>query len=414
MSYADQLRAALDPNDWQILRAITPVAERLDMSLYMVGGPVRDCLLLRHVSDLDLATEGDALQLAQAAAYELGGAWKKFDRFGTAKLELPGRLTPIDLATTRTETYAHPGALPNVTRGSIQTDLIRRDFTINALAIRLDGEQHGALIDLHGGERDLRAGLLRVLHPASFRDDPTRLFRGARFEQRMGFALAADTSSLIPAALPVIDQLSGDRIRHELEIIFDEDQPLLPLARLQDWGVLQQIDPELKLDGWVRERFEQHSAPFTHLECWAWLAGRLSAASLTRFSQRVNLSRDDAIDLAQIKALWGAQETVGSMTRRSQVYQHLSAYHDRAVQTALTVLDQEGACANLELYLTDLRAVKLAVDGTRLQQLGLPPGPRLGQLLIELREAVLDGAIATPVEQEDFARRFIARQGTES
>ncbi len=414
MSYADQLRAALTPSDWQILRDIAAVAARLGMSLYIVGGPVRDCLLLRHVSDLDLTTEGDALQLAQTAARELGGAWKKFDRFGTAKLELPGRLAPIDLATTRTETYAHPGALPDVRRGSIQTDLIRRDFTINALAIRLDGQRHGELIDLHGGEHDLRAGLLRVLHAASFRDDPTRLFRGARFEQRLGFALAADTLDLIPAALPVIDQLSGDRIRRELEIIFEESQPLLSLTRLQEWGVLPQIDPELQIDGWVRERFEQRSAPFASLECWAWLACRLSTASLTRFSQRVNLSRADMIDLAQIKALRDAQETIGSSTRRSQVYRYLSAYHDRAVQTALTVIDQECARANLELYLIELRAVKLAVDGTRLQQLGLAPGPLIGQLLTELREAVLDGAITTPGEQEDFARRFIAHQGTDS
>ena len=123
---------------------------------------------------------------------------------------------------------------------------------------------------------------------------------------------------------------------------------------------------------------------------------------------------EDTIDLAQIKALWDAQETIGSLNRRSQVYQHLSAYHDRAVQTALTVIDQEYARANLELYVAELRAVKLVVDGVRLQQLGLPPGPRLGQLLIELREAVLDGAITTPAEQEDFARHFIARQGTES
>ncbi len=414
MSYAPSLRAALAASDWQTLCEVAEVATRLGMSLYMVGGPVRDCLLRRHVSDLDLTTEGDALALAQAAARQLGGAWKKFDRFGTAKLELPDRSSPIDLATTRTETYAHPGALPDVTRGTIQTDLIRRDFTINAMAIRLDGDRRGELIDLQGGERDLRGGVLRVLHDRSFDDDPTRLFRGARFEQRFGFTLAAETLRLIPAALPVLDRISGDRIRRELEFIFDEAHPLAPLARLHEWGVLSRIDWELTIDGWVRERFAQVSAPYDHLSCWARLTCRLSPTGLTRFCQRVNLSRDDTLDLAQIKSVRDAQATIGQIGRRSQLYRRLSEYRDRALQAALTVLDHEGARANIALYLAELRTVKLAVDGVRLQQLGLTPGPLIGQVLTDLRDAVLDGVVDTPQQQEEFVRRVITREGSTS
>src|SRR5512136_1889918 len=175
MSYAEPLRAALAEPDWSILQRLADIAVRLEMSLYIVGGPVRDCLLRRTVTDLDLTTEGDALTLARVAAHEWGGAWKKFERFGTAKLYFPGRPSPIDVATTRMETYAHPGALPDVTRGTIHADLIRRDFTFNALAIRLDGGHQGELIDRHDGEQDLRQGLLRVLHTRSFEDDPTRL-----------------------------------------------------------------------------------------------------------------------------------------------------------------------------------------------------------------------------------------------
>ena len=137
MSYADRLRAAVTESDWLILQHIATIAAQAGMSLYMVGGPVRDCLLRRTVTDLDLTTEGDAIALARRVAHELDGAWKEFDRFGTAKLDLPGRDDPIDLATTRTETYARAGALPDVTRGTIQTDLIRRDFTCNALAIQV-------------------------------------------------------------------------------------------------------------------------------------------------------------------------------------------------------------------------------------------------------------------------------------
>ena len=120
MSYVDHLRAALSEPDWILMQRLAGLATRAGTSLYMVGGPVRDCLLRRAVIDLDLTTEGDALMLARNAARELGGAWKKFDRFGTAKLTLPERDSPIDLATTRTETYAYPGALPDVTRGTIE------------------------------------------------------------------------------------------------------------------------------------------------------------------------------------------------------------------------------------------------------------------------------------------------------
>jgi tRNA nucleotidyltransferase (CCA-adding enzyme) len=414
MLYAEQLRAALAASDWQVLCKVADLAARLNMSLYIVGGPVRDCLLQRQVSDLDLTTEDDAITLARIAARELGGTWKQFDRFGTAKLELPGRASPIDLATTRTETYAYPGALPDVTRGTIQTDLIRRDFTINAMAIRLDGEQRGQLIDLHSGKPDLHSGVLRVLHARSFLDDPTRLFRGARFAQRFGFITADDTRQLIPTALPVIDQLSGDRIRREFEIIFEETQPLAPLLLLRAWGVLSRVDPELTVDAWVRDRFEPCSTPYDRLSCWAWLTCRSSSSSLTRLCQRVNLSRDDTLDLEQIKSLWDAQETLGDFTRRSQVYHYLSDYRERALQIALTVIEHERAHANVMLYLNELREVKLAVDGTRLQQLGLMPGPLIGQVLAELRDAVLDGAIDTPQQQEDFVKRFIARQGSTS
>lgn len=414
MLYTDLLRAALVEADWALMLRVAQVAARLKMSLYLVGGPVRDCLLRRRVTDLDLTTEGEAITLAHASAHELGGTWKKFDRFGTAKLYLPGRESPLDLATTRTEIYEHPGALPRVTPGAIQADLIRRDFTINAMAIRLDGAYLGELLDQFGGIADLRQGVLRVLHPQSFRDDPTRLFRGARFEQRFGFAFDTATLALIPSALPVIDQLSGDRIRHELELIFRETQPLNALRRLHDSGVLRQVDPALVIDEWVSDRFGAQAAPFERLTCWAWLTCRLDAASLTRVCQRVNLTRDETIDLAQVRALREAAAAIGQLTRRSAVYRALAAYHDRALRAALTVIDQPDTQRNMVLYLTELREVKPALDGRHLQALGLPPGPLLGQVLAQVQDAWLDGDIVTLRQAEDFAQQFISRKGQET
>jgi tRNA nucleotidyltransferase (CCA-adding enzyme) len=412
MLYADHLRAALAEPDWLTLQQLAEIATRLGMSLYLVGGPVRDCLLRRTVTDLDLTTEGDALRLARAAAHELGGTWQEFDRFGTAKLILPGRDNAFDLATTRTETYARPGALPEVTRGAIASDLIRRDFTINAMALRLDGEQQGALIDLHGGENDLHAGRLRVLHERSFEDDPTRLFRGVRFEQRFNFAFAHDTARLFAPALPVIDRISGDRIRNELELIFGEAQPLKVLTRLDELGILRRIESDLRVDEWTAARFQSRAAPFDPFVCWVWLACRLHEDSLTRFSQRVNLARADAIDLTQVQALRIAAEAIGRISSRSRLYHTLTNYHERAVRAALTAIDQPEARAALVLYLNELRDVKTTLDGTRLQELGVPRGPLIGRILAEVRAALLDGLIATPEQEEEFARRMIAREGS--
>jgi tRNA nucleotidyltransferase (CCA-adding enzyme) len=411
MSYVDHLRAALAEPDWILLQRLAEIAAQAGNSLYIVGGPVRDCLLRRSVTDLDLTTEGDAHTLARTLARELGGAWKKFERFGTAKLILPGRGNSIDLATTRTETYAYPGALPAVTRGTIEMDLFRRDFTINAMAIRLDGEQQGTLLDRHGGESDLYSGMLRVLHNRSFADDPTRLFRGVRFEQRFNFAFAADTEPLMAPARPVIDQVSGDRIRHELELIFCEAQPLKALVRLDELSLLRQIDPDLHMDGWIAERFQAQAAPFDPFTCWVWLACRLSESSLTRFSQRVNLARADVIDLAQVRALRGAAETIGRLNSRSGIYHALENYHERSLRAALTGIDQPAARAAIVLYLNELREVRPALDGTRLQELGVPRGPLIGRILVEVQAAVLDGVIATPQQEEEYAQQIIAREG---
>jgi tRNA nucleotidyltransferase (CCA-adding enzyme) len=410
MLYVDHLRAVLTEPDWLTLQRLAEIATRSGMTLYLVGGPVRDCLLRRAVTDLDLTTEGDALTLARTAARELGGAWKKFDRFGTAKLILPERESPIDLATTRTETYARPGALPDVTRGTIETDLIRRDFTINAMAIRLDGAQPGTLIDRHGGASDLQAGLLRVLHARSFEDDPTRLFRGVRFEQRFHFAFADDTQRLIAPARSAIDQLSGDRIRHELELIGREAEPLKALARLDELGLLQQVERDLRVDDWIAAQFRTPEAQDDLFLYWAWLTCRLSETSLTRFSQRVNLTRADAIDLEQVRAVREAAETIGRLHSRSRLYRALVEYHDRSLRAALTVIDQPAARAALELYLNELRQVKPTLDGTRLQAWGVSRGPLIGRILAEVQAALLDGLIATPQQEEEYARQIIARE----
>lgn len=409
MLYAQRLRDALTPADRAVLEQIAVLAQQQQSAVFLVGGPVRDCLLRGRIAegDFDLAVEGDAAALARLAADALRGTLTIHARFGTATVALAdGR--SLDLAMTRTETYARPGALPDVTFGPIEADLVRRDFTINAMALRLDGAHFGELIDRHGGEADLRRGIIRVLHDRSFVDDPTRLFRAARFEQRFDFQLDDRTRALIPTALPVIDQISGDRLRHELELIFGEAQPIKALRRLQAWGVLRQIDAALAgLEGVGDQPPQLSIEPFGW---WArWLSG-LPEIDLDRVAARLNLPREAAIDLKQVRDLLGRVAMIGQAARPSVVYRQLQGFTERALSTTAGMIDQPPARENIRRYVSDWQHATALIDGHRLQALGLPAGPAVGRVLAALRDAVLDGEVSSAAQAETLARQLIAQE----
>ena len=234
----------------------------------------------RPSQDFDLVVEGDAIALAQALAKQFGGRITSHARFGTAKWHIHkpvvrGKLdigfahplsaaTPdlqadlpdsLDFVSARTEFYTYPTALPTVERGSIKLDLHRRDFTINTLALRLDGHHYGELHDYWGGLSDIRHGVVRVLHSLSFIDDPTRILRAVRFEQRFAFAIEKRTLDLLLEANSLLGKVSGDRLRHELDHILSELNVVRMLARLQELGLLTVIHPALVWDEWLADRF---------------------------------------------------------------------------------------------------------------------------------------------------------------
>jgi tRNA nucleotidyltransferase (CCA-adding enzyme) len=402
---AQKLRAAFAEHDRKILDQAIALATRLKTPLYLVGGPVRDCLLERPITDFDLTVEGDAIDLAQRLAKKLRGSIKTHDRFGTAKLVLETR--SVDLATTRTETYAHPGALPNVTPGTLQTDLVRRDFTINALAIRLDGDHFGELIDLHHGAEDLKRGLVRVIHAQSFVDDPTRIFRAARFAARFNFEIEPETLTLIAAALPVIDQVSGDRLRHEFELIFREAQPASALTQLERWGVFKQLDPEFQFESETQLHFNAALDPFTG---WVWLLRQLPTRAQLHLIKRLNLPAEDTGDLLQAYELQRQQGAIKDSSAPSVLYHLLNGYTDQALSTAAIIIDDERTQRKITHFIEDLRGVKIAIDGHRLQELGLTPGPAMRRVLAAIRTAVLDGQVVSPQQEAELAKILIERE----
>ena len=210
--------------------------------VYLVGGTVRDILLGEPSFDVDIAVEGDAIAFARSLAEALDGRVRAHDKFGTAVV-LYGDDERVDVVTARTESYESPGALPTVAPGSIEDDLFRRDFTINAMAASLAGDDRGQLVDPFEGRADLEAGRIRVLHDRSFLDDPTRIFRAIRYENRYGFRMDEHTATLAhdAVALGHVHDLSGARMREELIALFEEGDVDHSIPRLAELGVEQAI-----------------------------------------------------------------------------------------------------------------------------------------------------------------------------
>ena len=248
---------------FHILRDIGEVGGK---GTYLVGGSVRDLLLERESLDIDIVVEGDALQVAEAMRERWNGTLHQHPQFGTATVTPENAAMPkVDFVTARYETYQHAGTLPIVKRGTLADDLRRRDFTINALAMRLDANAFGTIIDETGGLADLGTGTIRVLHKQSFRDDPTRIFRACRYAGRYGFHIADDDKALIIEALPILSSLTGERIRNELDrVLLEENAPQI-VEHLTEFNVWKTI-----CKGWeIGQYFDRRFASAQRALRWA-------------------------------------------------------------------------------------------------------------------------------------------------
>jgi len=422
-----RLSKALPYERLELLRQVAEAAHQQHTAIYIVGGFVRDLLLERPSLDFDIVVEGDAIALARAFAERLGGRVTAHSRFGTAKW-LPngshaGEWTAgLDFISARTEFYTHPTALPTIERSSIKLDLHRRDFTINTLAIRLDGRHFGELHDYWGGANDLERGLVRVLHSLSFVDDPTRMLRAVRFEQRFGFQIEARTLDLLQEALPLIDRVSGERIRHELDRSFGEENAIQVLVRLKDLKLLQAIDQALIWDNWLETRFDllldpQFEPDWDISRNWRgvpvqrvlayilWLI-RLSPTDLERIIDRLSFSRDVKDAIHSAAQLW---ESLGSLAAQSpsQIVNRLDGIPKISIFAVYLACDSDGIRELLQEYINNWSQIHAHTAGDDLRALGLPPGPHYRQILTELRRAWLDGEISSIDEEHDLLDKLL-------
>jgi tRNA nucleotidyltransferase (CCA-adding enzyme) len=388
--------------------------------VYAVGGPVRDLLRGAPSRDADIAVEGDAAELARRLAEVLGATRVTVHKaFGTAVVRTDG--VRIDIATTRSERYPRPAALPVVASAGIDADLGRRDFTVNALAAVLTGPGFGEVLDPFGGRADLESRLIRVLHAASFRDDPTRLVRAVRYAARLGLALAPGTEGLAREAVAagLVDELSGARVRAELVALLGESATTIAaaLALADDLSLPGAIHPALagaagggdrigRVDV-LRERFGPRVPPWrVRLAVILRAAGESQVAALT---DRLRLRRGDT---AAVRAAATAPARLGARLAAVADPADVAELLDPLPLDAALVLAADGGpgARPAELYLDRLRGIRLEIDGTVLRdELGLVQSPRVGEVLAELLRRKRNGQLADRRSEIAAARELVGR-----
>ncbi|MBN1644188.1 MAG: CCA tRNA nucleotidyltransferase [Dehalococcoidales bacterium] len=254
LNLADKIEQSLPEELVGLIKKAVDIASVRKQPFYLVGGIVRDLLLGQGNLDLDLVVEGEAIAIAKQFAEKTGGKLTPHPMFNTARITLGER--HIDVAMARTETYAKPGALPTVKPGTIKTDLFRRDFTVNAMAVYLTPDRYGELIDLYGGRDDLKNKLIRVLHDKSFSDDATRILRAIRYEQRLGFKIEPETLKLLKRDLPMLKRVGEYRLKRELGLVLKEKNPEKALSRTEKLGVLKELCLVLKTDARLTKKLQ--------------------------------------------------------------------------------------------------------------------------------------------------------------
>jgi tRNA nucleotidyltransferase (CCA-adding enzyme) len=397
-----------------IVGAVASLGEQVT-GVYLVGGTVRDLLLGEQSFDVDIAVEGDAIAFAYALARALGGRATPHRKFGTAVISY-GDGEHVDVVTTRTEFYDAPGALPTVERAGLREDLFRRDFTINAMAASLGGDDFGRLVDPYGGRVDLEARVLRVLHNLSFIDDPTRIFRGIRYEARYGLRFDDHSTALLRSCIEMglVGDLSSSRLRDELTTLLEDPSASAGIRRLGELGADAAIHPRLRGDATAGDLFERATALRDELdvEVPTWriglvaLARELTADEAYDWLDRLKVRRRDAELI--VGAIVVAPRIVDRLRSERVAPADVAALADRFAPDAplfALALDER---SELRDYFARLKDVRLEINGEDLIALGLAESPRVGEVLGEIRRRKLNGELGGREQELAAARELVA------
>ena len=399
------------------------VGDELGYSVYAVGGFVRDLLLRVENFDIDVVIEGDGIRFAEEFEKKLPCRIRTHKKFGTAIILFPNGLK-VDIATARWEVYDSPAALPTVESASIKMDLYRRDFTVNTLAIQLNPNSFGELIDFFGGVKDIKEKVIRVLHNLSFVEDPTRVFRAVRFEQRFGFQIAKHTQNLMRNAVNVgfLERLSGGRVLSEIILILQEEDPLPALRRMRDFNLLHFLHPSLKFAEQGQALFEQ----IHHVISWfdllfleqryeRWLVyfygfiDFLKEGEIEEFCGRLSMNeklrkRVKGGKLQADQALLQMFSWINTdrQPKRSEIYSVLDPLSIESKLFMMAKTTQVMTRRYISLYFTQLKDTKPLLRGTDLIQMGMKSGPSIRKVLTDLLKARLDEQVVTRQDEMEY------------
>ncbi len=424
---AGLLKERLSARIYSLLQKIGETAGDLGCRVYVVGGFVRDLFLFHKNEDIDIVVEGDGIAFASELARRVGGRINAFAKFGTAVVIFPDGFK-IDVATARVEYYKAPAALPTVEMSSIKLDLFRRDFTINTLAIVLNPDKFGYLIDFFGAQRDIKEKIIRVLHNLSFVEDPTRAFRAVRFEQRFGFTIGKLTLALIENAVKMefFKRLSGKRVFAELIHILEEENPLPALLRIDQLGLLSAIDPALALSKKTISDLEAakrvtdwYDLLYTGDTYKKW------AVYFMIILRRMDVAKADSLcskfELPPKKKRLLCDERLEAEHRmhllhreipnkNSELYEILSPFKTEQLLYMMAVSKSEAVRRAISIFVTDLRDIKPEISGKDLMALGIKPSPLYGRLLSKVLAEKLDGGLVSRKAEIEYVKKLLEQE----
>ena len=436
---ADKMKEQLPGKLMSLIRTIGREADAREMNVFLVGGFVRDIFLGEKNYDLDIVVEGDAIKFGKVLADKIGGSLVTHQKFGTSTIVKPWpswlgtSLHPdnkfkIDVATARREVYERPAALPTVKFSSLREDLYRRDFTVNAMAVSANKKNFGLFIDFFAGLEDLEKGIIRVLHDNSFIDDPTRIFRAVRFEQRFGFTIENHTEYLVTHAVKqeMFRRTENQRIRDELILILKERNPEKAVFRMKDLHELRFIHPELVIDKSIKGRFSDlrkginwynsHASGKRQLDTWIInlmvILEKLSQLQVEEVMKKFVLTRSASIRLRGYKKKTAnalRKLSVKGKMSPSKIYRILEPLPHEVTLYAMAKTGSSLAKTRIKKFFTDYNVVKLKVKGDDIIAQGVHPGPRYKKILDQILCEKIDGKLKTKRDELNYLKDFIGK-----
>jgi tRNA nucleotidyltransferase (CCA-adding enzyme) len=419
----------LDEKTTEKLADMGKLADEMGFHAYLVGGFVRDLFLRNENNDIDIVIEGDGIAFAEAMVGRFKARMRSHREFSTAKILFPDGFK-IDIATARLEYYRAPAALPTVEHGSLKLDLRRRDFTINTLAISLNKNTFGELVDFFSAQRDIKEKTIRVLHSLSFVEDPTRVFRAIRFEKRFGFRIGKQTLSLIKNAVKLnfLAKMRGKRIWAELVLILKEEAPEGVLARLEELDLLRFISPDITFDKEKEKLFAQmHGVYQWHEFLYQGKAmdkvqfyilavvDNMKLPDVAEFAARMEISerfRKRAVENVEHLRLTMARLSK-SMTgiRKSEVYRLLDGLSREAMLFIMAKTRSQEVKKAISKYITHHDSHRPFTTGNDLKRLGVPEGPLYKEILEDLKDAKIDLNLKTKEAESHYLETYLVEKG---